>query len=56
MLHCWELDPDERPKFMELATTLQSMFLNAKVSLFFVKILHKYTKYRRCTVCFMYFL
>ncbi|CAL1274586.1 unnamed protein product [Larinioides sclopetarius] len=30
MLHCWELDADERPSFMELATSLQNMFLNAK--------------------------
>ncbi|KAG8181698.1 hypothetical protein JTE90_014829, partial [Oedothorax gibbosus] len=30
VLHCWELDADERPKFMELATSLQKMFLNTK--------------------------
>ncbi|XP_015925754.1 tyrosine-protein kinase receptor Tie-1 isoform X2 [Parasteatoda tepidariorum] len=30
MLHCWELDPEERPKFMELATSLQTMILNIK--------------------------
>ncbi|XP_054710437.1 putative inactive tyrosine-protein kinase Wsck [Uloborus diversus] len=30
ILHCWELDSDERPKFMELAATLQNMILNAK--------------------------
>ncbi|XP_035232082.1 tyrosine-protein kinase receptor Tie-1-like [Stegodyphus dumicola] len=30
MLNCWELDPEERPKFMELAANLQNMFLNAK--------------------------
>lgn len=30
MLHCWELDSDERPKFLELSSVLQIMFLNAR--------------------------
>ncbi|GFY36970.1 tyrosine-protein kinase receptor Tie-1 [Trichonephila inaurata madagascariensis] len=30
LLHCWELDSDERPPFMELATSLQQMILHSK--------------------------
>ncbi|GIY81734.1 fibroblast growth factor receptor 4 [Caerostris darwini] len=46
LLHCWELDADERPSFMELATSLQNMFLNAKEHISFQDCLnYQYAKF-----------